>query len=46
MQNARHDKRDFFRDYDYVTIRENILTLSFVATTWVLFAVLITGDFG
>jgi hypothetical protein len=44
MQNVRQNKGDLSRDYDYVTVRENILTLGFVTTTWVLFAVLITGD--
>ena len=45
MQNARQDNCDLSRDYANETARENILTLGFVATTWILFAVLIAGDF-
>jgi hypothetical protein len=32
------------RNYTVVTIRENAIALSIVATTWVLFAGLITGE--
>lgn len=45
MQNARQKNRDLSRDYAHETARENILTLGLVATTWIIFAVLIAGDF-
>jgi hypothetical protein len=44
MQNDWQNNRNLSRDYARETARENILTLGFVATTWILFAVLIAGD--
>ncbi len=44
MRNNLGSEELMSRDYAVETIRENAIALTIVATTWILFAGLITGE--
>jgi hypothetical protein len=45
MRDIYRNHKEFSRNYFQETIRENSLTLLFVASAWALFAMTITGEF-
>ena len=45
MRDIYRNHKEFSRNYFQETIRENSITLLFVASAWALFAMTITGEF-
>jgi len=44
MRDTYRNHKEFARNYFNETFRENSITLFFVASAWLLFAMIITGE--